>query len=163
MEAYDDDEAALRQGMATEGPCAVRTAPVDPALITACAPLASAAASIQRRLQRRLTGSSAARCAAVDAGTIFKRFDPGKLFVLVGQDVTERFHLLLSVCFVLVEVREPGTAPSLQRPADLTDAPPSRLAVASPGAGDAAVACSLRPGQGLRVCRCTCIGVEVVW
>jgi hypothetical protein len=36
---------------------------------------------------------------------VFKRFDPGKLFVLVGQDVTERFHLLLSVCFVVVEVR----------------------------------------------------------
>ena len=40
------------------------------------------------------------------AGTIFKRFDPSKLFVLVGQDVTERFHLLLSLCFVVVEVRE---------------------------------------------------------
>ena len=40
------------------------------------------------------------------AGTIFKRFDPAKLFVLVGQDVTERFHLLLSLCFVVVEVRQ---------------------------------------------------------
>jgi hypothetical protein len=37
------------------------------------------------------------------AGTIFKRFDPAKLFVLVCQDVTERFHLLLSLLFVLVE------------------------------------------------------------
>ncbi len=36
------------------------------------------------------------------AGTIFKRFDPSKLFVLVGQDVTERFHLALSLLFVLV-------------------------------------------------------------
>lgn len=38
------------------------------------------------------------------AGTVFKRFDPAKLFVLVGQDVTERFHLLLSLLFVVVEV-----------------------------------------------------------
>ncbi len=38
------------------------------------------------------------------AGTVFKRFDPTKLFVLVGQDVTERFHLLLSLLFVVVEV-----------------------------------------------------------
>ncbi|CAL8469052.1 g8593 [Coccomyxa elongata] len=36
-------------------------------------------------------------------GTVFKRFDPSKLFVLVGQDVTERFHLLLSLLFVVVE------------------------------------------------------------
>ncbi len=37
------------------------------------------------------------------AGTIFKRFDPSKLFILVGQDVTERFHLLLTMVFVAVE------------------------------------------------------------
>ena len=41
---------------------------------------------------------------------MFKRFDPAKLFVLVGQDVTERFHLLLSVLFVVVEV-SPSLSP----------------------------------------------------
>ena len=39
----------------------------------------------------------------MSAGTIFKRFDPSKLFILVGQDVTERFHLLLTMVFVAVE------------------------------------------------------------
>ncbi len=37
------------------------------------------------------------------AGTIFKRFDTGKLFTLTCQDVTERFHLGLSLLFVVVE------------------------------------------------------------
>ena len=45
------------------------------------------------------------------AGTIFKRFDPSKLFILVGQDVTERFHLLLTMAFVAVEEMDnAGTA-----------------------------------------------------
>lgn len=34
---------------------------------------------------------------------MFKRFDPTKLFVLVSQDVIERFHLLIILSFVLVE------------------------------------------------------------
>ena len=37
------------------------------------------------------------------AGTIFKRFDAGKLFTLTCQDVAERFHLGLSLLFVVVE------------------------------------------------------------
>ena len=37
------------------------------------------------------------------AGTIFKRFDAGKLFTLTCQDVAERFHLALALAFVVVE------------------------------------------------------------
>ncbi|KAK9908256.1 hypothetical protein WJX75_004929 [Coccomyxa subellipsoidea] len=44
-------------------------------------------------------------------GTVFKRFDPAKLFVLVGQDVTERFHLLLSLLFVVVEEMDNSGSP----------------------------------------------------
>ncbi|EIE21001.1 DUF747-domain-containing protein [Coccomyxa subellipsoidea C-169] len=44
-------------------------------------------------------------------GTVFKRFDPTKLFVLVGQDVTERFHLLLSLLFVVVEEMDNSGSP----------------------------------------------------
>ncbi|KAK9820955.1 hypothetical protein WJX81_006047 [Elliptochloris bilobata] len=36
-------------------------------------------------------------------GTIFKRFDAGKLFTLTCQDVAERFHLALALLFVVVE------------------------------------------------------------
>jgi hypothetical protein len=36
-------------------------------------------------------------------GTVLKRFDPSKLFVLACQDVVERFHLLIVLAFVLVE------------------------------------------------------------
>ena len=46
------------------------------------------------------------------AGTIFKRFDPSKLFILVGQDVTERFHLLLTMVFVAVEEMDNSGASS---------------------------------------------------
>lgn len=37
------------------------------------------------------------------AGTIFKRFDSTKLFVMTCQDVVERFHLCLSLLFVVAE------------------------------------------------------------
>lgn len=37
------------------------------------------------------------------AGTIFKRFDSNKLFVMTCQDVVERFHLCLSLLFVVAE------------------------------------------------------------
>lgn len=37
------------------------------------------------------------------AGTVFKRFDTTKLFVMTCQDVVERFHLSLSLGFVLAE------------------------------------------------------------
>ena len=37
------------------------------------------------------------------AGTIFKRFDSSKLFTMTCQDVVERFHLCLSLLFVLAE------------------------------------------------------------
>ena len=37
------------------------------------------------------------------AGTIFKRFDTTKLFVMTCQDVVERFHLCLSLLFVVAE------------------------------------------------------------
>ena len=43
-------------------------------------------------------------------GTIFKRFDTNKLFVMTCQDVVERFHLCLSLLFVVAEV-EPFTLP----------------------------------------------------
>lgn len=36
-------------------------------------------------------------------GTVMKRFDSTKLFKLACQDVVERFHLLISLMFVLVE------------------------------------------------------------
>lgn len=36
-------------------------------------------------------------------GTVLKRFDPTKLYVLACQDVVERFHLLVVLSFVLVE------------------------------------------------------------
>ena len=36
------------------------------------------------------------------AGTVMKRFDSTKLFKLACQDVVERFHLLISLLFVLV-------------------------------------------------------------
>lgn len=36
-------------------------------------------------------------------GTVLKRFDPTKLFVLVCQDIVERFHLIIILSFVLVE------------------------------------------------------------
>ncbi|KAK9811731.1 hypothetical protein WJX72_009226 [[Myrmecia] bisecta] len=36
-------------------------------------------------------------------GTVFKRYDPTKLFQLTCQDVVERFHLLLTLMFVLAE------------------------------------------------------------
>ncbi|KAL0038272.1 hypothetical protein WJX77_000041 [Trebouxia sp. C0004] len=36
-------------------------------------------------------------------GTVMKRFDSSKLFKLACQDVVERFHLLISLLFVLVE------------------------------------------------------------
>ena len=39
------------------------------------------------------------------AGTIFKRFDTNKLFVMTCQDVVERFHLCLSLLFVVAEVK----------------------------------------------------------
>jgi len=36
-------------------------------------------------------------------GTVMKRFDPTKIFVLSSQDVVERFHLIIVLAFVLVE------------------------------------------------------------
>lgn len=36
-------------------------------------------------------------------GTVMKRFDPTKIFVLASQDVVERFHLIIVLAFVLVE------------------------------------------------------------
>jgi Eukaryotic membrane protein family len=36
-------------------------------------------------------------------GTVLKRFDPTKIFVLASQDVVERFHLIIVLAFVLVE------------------------------------------------------------
>lgn len=36
-------------------------------------------------------------------GTVLKRFDSSKLYVLACQDVVERFHLLITLSFVLVE------------------------------------------------------------
>lgn len=36
-------------------------------------------------------------------GTVLKRFDPTKLFVLAGQDIVERFHLFVVFAFVIVE------------------------------------------------------------
>ncbi|WPT14210.1 Protein TAPT1-like protein [Picochlorum sp. SENEW3] len=36
-------------------------------------------------------------------GTVLKRFDPTKLFVLACQDIVERFHLYIIISFVLVE------------------------------------------------------------
>ena len=37
------------------------------------------------------------------AGTVMKRFDSSKLFKLTCSDIVERFHLLVSLSFVLVE------------------------------------------------------------
>lgn len=37
------------------------------------------------------------------AGTIFKRFDTAKLFMMTCQDVVERFHLCLALLFVAAE------------------------------------------------------------
>lgn len=37
------------------------------------------------------------------AGTVLKRFDPSKLFSLACQDMVERFHLVISLLFVVVE------------------------------------------------------------
>lgn len=37
------------------------------------------------------------------AGTVMKRFDSNKIFKLACQDTVERFHLLVSLLFVLVE------------------------------------------------------------
>ena len=36
-------------------------------------------------------------------GTVLKRFDPTKLYVLACQDIVERFHILVVLSFVLVE------------------------------------------------------------
>ncbi len=36
-------------------------------------------------------------------GTVFKRFDPTKIFTLTCQDIVERFHLYVIMSFVLVE------------------------------------------------------------
>jgi len=36
-------------------------------------------------------------------GTVLKRFDPTKLFVLACQDIVERFHLFIILSFVLAE------------------------------------------------------------
>ena len=36
-------------------------------------------------------------------GTVLKRFDSNKLYVLACQDVVERFHLLITLSFVVVE------------------------------------------------------------
>ena len=36
-------------------------------------------------------------------GTVFKRFDPTKIFTLTCQDIIERFHLYVILSFVLVE------------------------------------------------------------
>ena len=36
-------------------------------------------------------------------GTVLKRFDPSKLFSLACQDMVERFHLVISLLFVVVE------------------------------------------------------------
>ncbi|GMH37210.1 hypothetical protein BSKO_05083 [Bryopsis sp. KO-2023] len=36
-------------------------------------------------------------------GTVFKRFDPAKLFSLTSTDVVERFHLIIAAFFILVE------------------------------------------------------------
>jgi len=50
------------------------------------------------------------------AGTIFKRFDTNKLFVMTCQDVVERFHLCLSLLFVVAEVRDtPPPSPNFQQ------------------------------------------------
>ncbi len=37
-------------------------------------------------------------------GTVLKKFDSTKLFKLACQDVVERFHLLISLLFVLVHL-----------------------------------------------------------
>ena len=52
---------------------------------------------------RRPSDAGWTRGARARAGTIFKRFDAGKLFTLTCQDVAERFHLALSLLFVVVE------------------------------------------------------------
>ena len=36
-------------------------------------------------------------------GTVFKRFDPVKLFTLTRQDIVERFHMVVALTFVLAE------------------------------------------------------------
>lgn len=36
-------------------------------------------------------------------GTVFKRFDPVKLFTLTKQDIVERFHMMVALAFVLAE------------------------------------------------------------
>jgi len=36
-------------------------------------------------------------------GTVFKRYDPTKIFTLTCQDIVERFHLYIIMLFVLVE------------------------------------------------------------
>lgn len=43
-------------------------------------------------------------CNPITAGTVMKRFDSTKLFKLACQDVVERFHLLISLMFVLVSI-----------------------------------------------------------
>lgn len=43
-------------------------------------------------------------CNPTTAGTVMKRFDSTKLFKLACQDVVERFHLLISLMFVLVSI-----------------------------------------------------------
>lgn len=45
-------------------------------------------------------------------GTIFKRYDAHKLLTLTRQDVVERFHLLLTLAFVVCEEAQDGFAPA---------------------------------------------------
>lgn len=45
-------------------------------------------------------------------GTIFKRYDAHKLLTLTRQDVVERFHLLLTLAFVVCEDAQDGLSPA---------------------------------------------------
>jgi len=89
--------AADRQQLCGDQGCArgPRGAPA-PARRRAAALPATAPARARRRAGWQ-------RAARPRAGTIFKRFDAGKLFTLTCQDVAERFHLALSLLFVVVE------------------------------------------------------------
>ena len=87
--------------------------------IYTCACLRSNRASARSRRALALAVTASQRCRSkagcttctciprvrggMRAGTIFKRFDAGKLFTLTCQDVAERFHLGLSLLFVVVE------------------------------------------------------------
>ncbi len=54
------------------------------------------------------------------AGPIFKRFDPMKLFIMVGQDITKRYHLLLTMLFVAFdEMDKSGYQPTLDASVNL--------------------------------------------